>query len=124
MKKTVLPVLLATLWIATSEFVRNQLLLKTAWEEHYAQMGQVFPAAPLNGAIWGVWSLAYAMVIYAMARNGSLVRATALAWFIGFVLMWLVIGNLGVLPFSILPVAVPLSLLEAFGAVLIVRRLR
>ena len=123
MKKAVLPIFLATLWIAASEFVRNQLLLKTAWEEHYAKMGQVFPAAPLNGAVWGAWSLAYAITIYAIARNVSLARATALSWFIGFVLMWLVIGNLGVLPFSILPVAVPLSLLETFVAVIIMRRL-
>jgi hypothetical protein len=33
--------------------------------------------------------------------------------------MWLVCGNLGVLPFGILPHAVPLSLLEAFLAAII-----
>jgi hypothetical protein len=111
------------LWIAISEFARNQVLLKSAWEAHYQRMGQVFPAAPLNGAIWGLWSLCFAIAIFAIARTGSLVRATALAWFIGFVLMWLVIGNLGVLPFAILPLAIPLSLVEACGAVYIVRRL-
>lgn len=34
--------------------------------------------------------------------------------------MWLVIGNLGVLPFGILPIAIPLSLFEAFLATYII----
>jgi hypothetical protein len=42
---------------------------------------------------------------------------------VGFVLMWMVIGNLGVLPAAILPVAVPLSMLEAFGAAWIIKKL-
>jgi hypothetical protein len=39
-----------------------------------------------------------------------------LSWVTGFVLMWLVIWNLNVLPFSTLVYAVPLSLLESFLA--------
>jgi hypothetical protein len=41
----------------------------------------------------------------------------------GFVQMWTVIGNLGVLPFGILGIALPWSLGEAFGAAWIVKRL-
>jgi hypothetical protein len=37
--------------------------------------------------------------------------------------MWLVVGNLGVLPFGLLLLAIPLSLLEAFLAALIIRKL-
>ena len=37
--------------------------------------------------------------------------------------MWIVIGNLGVLPYGLLAFAVPLSLLEAFVAALIVKKL-
>jgi hypothetical protein len=37
--------------------------------------------------------------------------------------MWLVIGNLNILPFKILPFAIPLSLLEAFVASLIIFKL-
>jgi hypothetical protein len=36
--------------------------------------------------------------------------------------MWVVIGNLGVLPIGILYFAVPLSLLEAFLAVIIIKK--
>ena len=35
-------------------------------------------------------------------------------------MMWLVVGNMGVLPFDVLPYAVPWSLLECFGAAWII----
>ncbi|MCB0657589.1 MAG: hypothetical protein KDC57_15690 [Saprospiraceae bacterium] len=117
-----LPVLLATLWISLSEFVRNEYLLKSYWTSHYSQLGLTFPSAPVNGAIWGVWSLVFALVIFVLARKFSQWQTTLLAWVIGFVMMWLVIGNLAVLPFGILPAAIPLSLLEAFLATWIVRQ--
>lgn len=50
-------VLGAAVWISLSEFVRNEFLVKSYWIEHYSAMGQVFPSAPVNGALWGVWSL-------------------------------------------------------------------
>ena len=37
--------------------------------------------------------------------------------------MWVVIGNLGVLPYGLLLYALPLSLLEAFLAALIIKKL-
>ena len=122
-RKTLLPILAATAWISTSEFVRNEFLLKSYWLEHYGSLGLVFPAEPLNGAMWGLWSLLYAVSIYIFAKKFTLSETTALAWFIGFVLMWVVIGNLGVLPFGLLYAAVPLSMLEAFLAALIIKKL-
>ncbi|MBE0638382.1 MAG: hypothetical protein IH598_07675 [Bacteroidales bacterium] len=123
MKKTVLPVLLATIWISISEFVRNEFLVKSYWTGHYEQLGLVFPSEPLNGAIWGLWSLLFAIAIFVISKKFSLVQTTLLTWFVGFLLMWVVIGNMGFLPEGILFFAVPLSLLEAFVAVLIIRKL-
>lgn len=111
------------MWIATNEFVRNQLVLLDHWTGHYAGLGITFPGDPLNGAVWGIWSLCFAVAICVMARRFSLLETTALAWLAGFVLMWLVVGNLGVLPFSVLPVAIPWSMVEAFGAAWIVKKL-
>jgi hypothetical protein len=123
MKKAILPVLLATIWIGASEFLRNEFILKAYWTAHYEKLGQVFPSAPINGAIWGIWSLCLAIFIYLLNKKYKLLQTTLLAWFAGFVLMWLVIGNLNVLPFGILPLAVPLSLFEAFLASYIINRL-
>jgi len=39
------------------------------------------------------------------------------------VLMWVAIGNMGVLPDGLLFIAVPLSLLESFIAALIIKKL-
>ena len=122
-KKTFLPILIATIWISISEFVRNEFIAKSFWIEHYEKLGLVFPSKPINGALWGIWSLCLAITIFIIAKKFSLIQTTLLAWFIGFVLMWLVIGNLGVLPFGILYIAIPLSLLEAFIATIIIKKL-
>ena len=120
-KKTILPILLATVWISISEFVRNEFFLKSYWTDHYESMGLIFPSDPVNGAVWGIWSLCFAIGIYIISQKFSLVQTTLLSWFFGFVLMWLVTGNMNVLPFGILPFAIPLSILEAFGAVFIIK---
>lgn len=123
MKKTILPVLTATIWISISEFLRNEFLVKKYWTAHYENMGLVFPAEPINGAMWGVWSLFFAISIFIISTKFNFIKTCMLSWFIGFVLMWVVIGNLGVLPMEILPYAIPLSLLEAFLATYIIKKL-
>jgi hypothetical protein len=122
-KKIVLPILLATIWISISEFVRNEFLLKSYWTDHYNSMGLVFPSEPINGAVWGIWSLCFAIGIYIISKRFSLLQTTFLSWFVGFVFMWLVVGNMGVLPFGILYFAIPLSILEAFLAAYIIVQL-
>ena len=123
LKKTILPVFLSTVWISISEFFRNQILLKSYWTNHHQNLGLVFPSAPINGAVWGIWSLLFAIAIFIISKKFTLVQTTFLAWFVGFVLMWVVIGNMSVLPYGLLYFAVPLSLLEAFLASLITKKL-
>ncbi|MCB0477199.1 MAG: hypothetical protein KDC84_03495 [Crocinitomicaceae bacterium] len=114
--KVLLGILIATIWISLSEFIRNEFILKQYWTDHYEGMGLSFPADPINGAVWGIWSLCFAIGIAVLIQKFSLIQTSIIAWFFGFVLMWLVVGNMGVLPFSILIFAIPLSMLEAFLA--------
>lgn len=123
MRKTVLPILLATVWISISEFMRNEFIAKSLWTGHYEKLGLVFPAEPVNGAVWGLWSLLFAIAILIISKKFSLLQTTFLSWFVGFVLMWVVAWNLSVLPLRILFIAVPLSLLEAFVASFIIKKL-
>ena len=123
MKKIIFPILAATIWISISEFARNEILLKSYWTDHYENLGLIFPSEPVNGVMWGVWSLCFAIGIYFIAQKFSVLQTTSLAWLLGFVLMWLVTGNMNVLPFGILPFAVPLSILESFLAVIIIKKL-
>ena len=119
-KKTVLPILLAAVWISISEFLRNTFLLHNYWTTHYQNLGLTFPELPINGAIWGIWSLCFSIAIFIFSKKYTLLQTTFLSWFVGFVFMWLVIGNLGVLPYGILLYAIPLSLLESFIACYII----
>lgn len=124
LKRIILPVLLATTWISISEFVRNEFLLKDYWIDHYHSLGMTFPSAPGNGAVWGIWSLVFAGVIFIISKKFSLIETTIISWTVGFVMMWLVIGNLNVLPYGILLYAIPLSILEALLASFIVHKLK
>ena len=63
------------------------------------------------------------ITIFIFSKKFTLVQTAILAWFVGFVLMWLVLGNLSVLPIGILPIAIPLSALETYIASLIIHKL-
>jgi hypothetical protein len=121
--KIAVPILVTTLWISISEFVRNEFLVKSFWTSHYQGIGMEFPSEPINGAMWGVWSLLFAISIFIFAKKFTLAQTTFLSWFVGFILMWVVIGNLGVLPYGLLIYAIPLSLLESFIATVIIKKL-
>jgi hypothetical protein len=114
-QRTLLAVAAAGLWSGASEFVRNEVLLPSVWRDHFADLGLTFPAEPLNAAVWVAWSFVFAGVVFAVSRRFGLLATTAIAWVAAFPMMWLVTWNLAVLPPSVLPAAVPLSLLEAFG---------
>jgi hypothetical protein len=119
----VMAVVVAGIWVGLCEFVRNQFLLISQWRGHYQDMGLVFPSQPVNGMLWMAWSFLLAGTVYAISRRFGLWQTTLLAWVMAFVMMWVVIWNLSVLPLAILPVAVPFSFVEALGAAFICRKL-
>jgi hypothetical protein len=121
-KKAVSPILLATLWIGLSEFLRNQLLLNNIWKDHYTSLGLAFPSEPINGALWMLWSLLFAVVLYALAIKYTFWQTVCIGWMAGFIMMWILIGNLSVLPISLLLYAIPLSVLEVIVAVAIINK--
>jgi len=120
--KSAAAILIATIWISISEFIRNEFIVKSYWTKHFQSLGLTFPSESINGAVWGIWSLLFAITIYFIAKKFNLIQTTVLSWFAGFVLMWVVIGNLGVLPYGLLVYAIPLSVLEAFIAALIIKK--
>lgn len=121
--KNLLGILAATVWISLSEFVRNEWLLKHFWVNHYKALGLEFPSAPVNGMIWGLWSFCLAIGIFYLLKRLSVWQSVAIAWWMGFVMMWLVTGNMMVLPLGILFYAIPLSMLEVAVAAAILRKL-
>jgi hypothetical protein len=67
--------------------------------------------------------LGLAIGLQTVLRKFEFWQAVALTWFMGFVLMWLVTGNMAVLPFGILVYAIPLSIIEVAVAALIIRHM-
>ena len=112
--RSITAVLLCGLWVNASEFVRNEVLLKTYWVDHYQSLGMIFPSELKNGVIWIAWGFLFAAAIYVISRKFNLIQTALISWFMAFFLMWVVTFNLKVLPSAILIYAVPLSLLEAF----------
>ncbi len=122
-KSTILPILLSTIWVSISEFVRNEFILKDYWTEHYEGLGLTFATEPINGAVWGIWAMTFSVVLFILLKRFSFTETFFLGWVIGFVLMWLVVGNMQVLPFGILTFAIPASWLEVFLALFIMQKL-
>ncbi len=121
--KDFLSVLIAAIWISLSELVRNEVLVKSFWVKHYENLGLNFLSEPINGLIRVAWSLIFAIVIFIIAKKFTLIQTTTLSWFFGFVMMWLVICNLNVLPYGILVYTIPLSILETFVAAFIIKKI-
>ena len=124
MKKSILSIIIAGIWITVSEFVRNELLFKGYWLDHYRAMGLEFKTLPLNGVFWMIWSFALAYLIFRLQKKFSAVETILLAWLAAFVMMWLTIYNLQVLPLTLLIFAVPLSLFEVAVATFIISKFR
>lgn len=124
MRKTLLSVFAAGIWITLSEFIRNEFLFKSYWQEHYQALGLRFETLPVNGMLWMVWSFLLAYVIYQLLAKFTYIKALLLSWLTVFVMMWLTIYNLQVLPLRLLLFAIPLSLFEIWLAAVIIRQFR
>ena len=119
MKKLILAGFVAGIWMNISEFVRNELLIKNVWVSGFQDLGLIFPSEPINGAIWGVWAFIFTAVLVWLITKFSVLQSTAIAWILGFVLLWLGMWNMGVLPKGLLYWAVPWSFVEVFVAAFI-----
>ena len=123
MNRLILAVLASGVWVNLSEFLRNELLFKHYWLDKYSSLGLAFPSAPINGAVWVLWGFLFAACIMFLTRRLEFKEAVVLSWVMGFVLMWITIGNMNVLPFGLLAIAIPWSIVEVVVAAIIAQRI-
>jgi len=123
-KKSILPIIVAGVWITISEFIRNELLFKSLWVNHYKLLGLTFKTLPINGIFWFIWSIILAYLIYILMQKFSIIESLIISWLTAFIMMWLTIYNLQVLPLKLLIAAIPLSMLEVIVAGLIIERFK
>jgi len=124
MKKAILAIILAGIWITVSEFIRNEFLFKTYWVHHFRSIGLEFKTLPLNGVLWMIWSFALSYLIFRLLQKFTIIQTIFLAWLPAFVMMWITIYNLQVLPIQLLAFTIPLSLVEVAIAVVIIKKSR
>lgn len=122
MKREVRSIVLTTLWISFSEFIRNEVIWKSFWTTHFESLGLRFQTRPINGFLWICWSMLYAIGIKRLMRKFSTKEVFVVTWIFGFIMMWIPLYNLQVLPHQLLVPAVPLSMLEVYVAIEILRR--
>lgn len=122
-KKTILPIFLVGLWINISETIRWLFLIKAYWIEHYQNLNLILPDEPVNGITWMIWGFLYASMMFILSKKFNILQTALLSWFIAFVLMWIVVWNIGVLPTGMLWINAPLSFIEAYIAAFIYKRL-
>ncbi len=75
----ILAVALTGIWVNASEFVRNEVLLKTYWVDHYRSLRMTFPSEPQNGMMWIAWGLLFAIAIYFISRKFNLIQTTLIS---------------------------------------------
>lgn len=119
MKRMVLAIAAAGIWMNISEFVRNELLIKQIWVDGFAKLGLAYPSEDINGAVWGIWSLIFVTMLAMACQRFDAIRATLILWVSAFPLLWLAMWNMGILPPGLLFWAAPWSLIEVYIAALI-----
>jgi len=121
-KKTILPILLAGIWINIFETIRWELFVKYYWIEQFKNFGLVFKNELINGMIWMIWGFLFAAVIFILSKKFTAIKSAFIAWVTVFVMMWIVMWNMNLLPTGLLWFNAPLSLVEAYIAALICKR--
>lgn len=123
MKKALLSIIIAGIWIAISEFIRNELLFNAYWTAHFDSLGLIFVTLTINGILWMAWSFLLAFLIYMLLTKFSFRETLVISWIFAFLMMWITAYNLQVLPLSLLLFAVPLSIIEVWVASFIITKI-
>ena len=102
LKKVGLPILLTGIWINVSITIGWMLILESYWVEKYQSLNLVFPTGLSNNIIWMIWGFMLAIIIYILSKKFTLVQTTFISWFVAFIMLWVIIWNIGVLPTKML----------------------
>lgn len=121
--KNAIAILAAAVWLSLLEFLRDQYLVQSYRIEQNQLHGSMYREEPLMGSAAGIWSLFLAIYIFLVTRKLGNWYATIAAFSGCLLLMWVINGDLRVMPVRLILFAIPLILLESFIAVWIIRRI-
>jgi hypothetical protein len=111
--RVILGGLLAGVVMNISEYVLNDIVLKSEMEAGMKALGKTIPQGGSTIAVWMILGFAMGIAsvwLYAAIRPrfgagpGTAVRAGVVVWFFGSLVCTVIMVNLGLFPFNALPV--------------------
>ncbi len=118
-KKAIWHILIISLWINIAETLRWLLYSKAYFLEVYQSLNLVLPFGPIYLILWLIWGILLSTIIYIISKKYTLLQTTVMIWIMAFLMVWITLFNLNVLPLSMLWLVIPLSFIDILVGVLI-----
>ncbi|WP_420571332.1 hypothetical protein [Kordia sp.] len=121
LKQFIVITLLTSIWIHISEVFRYFIFVVPSTQSFFNDQADIANIDLSIFAIWGFWDtlltaiLVFFFWLYARVfgnSNRSVIASATLVWLAVFVIFWIATANMGLAPWNILWITLPLSLLE------------
>ncbi len=117
--KTIWQILLVSIWINIFETLRWMLFAKPEIDMHFKAANLVLPNEPINNLLWLIWGIIIAVMIFIVSKKFKVLQTTFIVWITVYVMHWIALWNMAVLPINILWLAVPLTFTNVLVGALI-----
>lgn len=118
-KKTIWQIFVISIWINIFESLRWILFAKPDVDTYFKAANLVLPNQPINNILWLIWGIIIAVMIFIISKKFSVLQTTFIVWITVYVMHWIALWNMTVLPINILWLAVPLTFINVLIGVLI-----
>jgi hypothetical protein len=118
-QKAIWQILLVSIWINIFETLRWMLFAKPEIDMHFQAVNLVLPNEPINNLLWLIWGIIIAVMIFIVSKKFKVLQTTFIVWITVYVMHWIALWNMAVLPINILWLAVPLTFINVLIGVLI-----
>lgn len=122
-KKTIWQILLVSIWINIFETIRWMLFARPYIDMHFKAANLILPNEPVNNILWLIWGIIIAVMIFIISKKFNVLETTFIVWITVYILHWIALWNMTVLPINILWLAVPLTFINVLVGALICSRL-
>lgn len=118
-QKTIWQIFLVSIWINIFETLRWILFAKPDIEVYFKSNNFLLPNESLNNILWLVWGVIIAVMIFIISKRYKVLQTTFIIWITVYVMHWIALWNMAVLPIKILFLAIPLTFINVLVGVLI-----
>lgn len=95
------------------------LFAKPEIDMHFKAANLVLPNEPINNLLWLIWGIIIAVMIFIVSKKFKVLQTTFIVWITVYIMHWIALWNMAVLPINILWLAVPLTFINVLVGALI-----